>query len=239
MELNTMTRYAILTGLSTLACYTLANAVSNDGDSLSDVWELAYGFSITDDGTLFPEQTESADPDGDGASNKEEESAGTDPLDNTTYQIGSGIEPGLLSGATTQVTTVLPIYWWGIRGKYYLISVKSDLLAPAWQDALAVDGSILAFTGNGAEIAYNIDLEANFQGSDKGFARITPYDLFTFNTTLTDWEFLHFTEEQTVSGGNDSDGDSINDNEDAAPFDASVGRLSVAITFPIQGSTVQ
>ena len=53
-------------------------ALSNDGDSLSDVWEVTYGFSVAS-GQFPLNELEQADPDGDGKSNLEESIAGTDP----------------------------------------------------------------------------------------------------------------------------------------------------------------
>lgn len=50
-----------------------------DNDELPDDWETAHGFSLTDNGTLNPDQHPLADPDHDGYSNLEESQYGTDP----------------------------------------------------------------------------------------------------------------------------------------------------------------
>ena len=42
-----------------------------------------------------------------------------------------------------------------------------------------------------------------------------------------------------MSNLNDTDADLINDNEDAAPFDATVGQVSITIHTPLSGSTIQ
>jgi hypothetical protein len=61
-----------------------------DKDELPDTWETAHGFSTADNGTLYPNQHPTADPDHDGYSNYEEYLYGTDP------NVRSGI-PGSLT----------------------------------------------------------------------------------------------------------------------------------------------
>ncbi len=51
-----------------------------DNDDLPDSWEAAHGFSLTDNGTVNPDQLPLADPDHDGYSNLEEVQYGTNPL---------------------------------------------------------------------------------------------------------------------------------------------------------------
>ena len=55
--------------------------VDTDGDTLPDYWEEREGLDPNDDGSGDPDMGADGDPDGDGATNKEEYDAGTDPLD--------------------------------------------------------------------------------------------------------------------------------------------------------------
>lgn len=52
-----------------------------DNDDLRDDWELAHGFSLTDNGVRYPDQHPLADPDGDGVKNLDESALNTSPLD--------------------------------------------------------------------------------------------------------------------------------------------------------------
>ncbi|MBK1883781.1 hypothetical protein JIN85_15290 [Luteolibacter pohnpeiensis] len=51
-----------------------------DRDELSDTWEAVYGFSLTDNGTYYPDQHPAADPDGDGVPNYLESLANVSPF---------------------------------------------------------------------------------------------------------------------------------------------------------------
>ena len=52
--------FLILLALAPLPASAL---IDEDLDGMSDLWEALYSFSITDNGTLFPTQAPSADPD--------------------------------------------------------------------------------------------------------------------------------------------------------------------------------
>ena len=63
-------------------------ALSNDGDLLSDVWEVAYGFNVMNG--FFPTgELATDDPDGDDQSNLAESLAGIDPYDASKFSIGA------------------------------------------------------------------------------------------------------------------------------------------------------
>ena len=216
-------------------------ALSNDGDSLSDVWEVTYGFSVAS-GQFPPNELEHADPDGDGKSNLEESIAGTDPYDASVFSTGAVQMPGSFQLVTTGFPAspdMFEVSWWGTLGKYFWIELSDDLNAGSWillPDSL---GDAQVFPGADSEIRYSIDRINPFFGTDKLFVRVKVFDLNTYNTSLTDWEYLKFTEDFVISNLNDADADSINDNEDAAPFDATVGQVSISIHTPLNGSTIQ
>ena len=52
-----------------------------DGDTLPDYWEEREGLDPNDDGSSDPDMGADGDPDGDGATNRDEYDAGTDPRD--------------------------------------------------------------------------------------------------------------------------------------------------------------
>ncbi|MGF1484410.1 MAG: hypothetical protein ACFBZ8_08595, partial [Opitutales bacterium] len=54
---------------------------------MSDFWEMRHGFSPTDDGTFFPDQSPLANPDGDQHTNLEEAKFRTDPLNGSHPQL--------------------------------------------------------------------------------------------------------------------------------------------------------
>jgi hypothetical protein len=216
-------------------------ALSNDGDSLSDVWEVTYGFSIAN-GQFPSDELEQADPDGDGKSNLEESIAGTDPYDASVFTAGSVQMPGSFQLVTTgfpNSPNMLEVSWWGAPGKYFWIELSDDLSAGSWVFLPDSFGDAKVFSGADSEIRYLIDRINPLFGTDKLFVRIKVFDLNTYNTVLTDWEYLRFNDDFKVSTLNDTDADSINDNEDAAPFDATVGQLSISIHTPLNGSTIQ
>lgn len=236
-----MLAYKFLTPLALLVVASSAWAVSSDGDELSDVWEATYGFSVING--VFPVgELSTADPDGDGHTNLQESIAGTDPLDASVFSIGALQSPGRFNAVTTGFpngANVFEVLWWGSLGKYYRIELIDDLSVGAWMYLPDALGSTRVFTGEDAEIAHAVDTSSPLLGLGIGFVRVEVFDQNTFSTTLTDWEYLKFTQTFVISDLNDTDGDSINDNEDAAPFDPTVGRVSVLISSPANGSTVQ
>ncbi len=59
-----------------------------DHDGLGDKWERDNGLDPTDDGTIDPDNGPNGDPDGDGLTNAEEQTLGTDPNDADTDKDG-------------------------------------------------------------------------------------------------------------------------------------------------------
>lgn len=224
-----------------LICHFDLCALSNDGDPLSDFWEVTYGFSVTNH-SPNPEELATADPDGDGKSNLEESIAGTDPYDASVFSLGSNQNPGCFNTTITVSSSnpdLLELSWWGIVGKYYRLELIDNLSAGTWNYIFSDPGAPLIFMGTDSAISYLIDSTNPLWATDKRFFRIEVFDQNTYNTALTDWEYLKFIESFVVSGSNDTDADTINDNEDAAPFDANVGQIRVSIHTPINGSTIQ
>ena len=223
-----------------LPCSSLL-ALSNDGDSLSDVWEVTYGFSVAS-GQFPLNELEQADPDGDGKSNLEESIAGTDPYNASVFSAGSVQTPGSFQLVTTGFPIspdMFEVSWWGALGKYFRIELSDDLMVGVWNFLPNSFGDARVFSGADSEIRYSIDTTNLLFGTDKLFVRVKVFDLNTYNTFLNDWEYLRFTEDFAISNFNDTDADSINDNEDAAPFDATVGQISISIHTPLNGSTIQ
>ncbi|MFT6242284.1 MAG: hypothetical protein ACJAQT_004387 [Akkermansiaceae bacterium] len=72
-----------------------------DNDGLLDSWEVAFGLSPSDDGSVDPDNGPDGDPDMDGLTNLEEFNAGLEP-DNDDYDMDS-----LLDGVETNTGTYL------------------------------------------------------------------------------------------------------------------------------------
>ena len=171
-------------------------ALSNDGDSLSDVWEVAYGFSVAS-GQFHPDELEQADPDGDGKSNLEESIAGTDPYDASVFSASAAQMPGSFQLVTTGFSTgsdMFEVSWWGALGKYFRIELSDDLSSGSWILLPNGFGDAQVFSGANSEIKYSIGRTSPLFGADKLFVRIKVFDLKTYNTSLTDWEYFKFTE---------------------------------------------
>ncbi len=136
-----------------LSCFwILASEVSNalidtNNNGFSDLWEKLYN-----NGQLFPNTFDPlADPDGDGWSNAQEATAGTDPF-NATPPSGF-LLPDVTHRAATYITDgngdpVLQtpdgfvVHWSGEIGKQYKLQCSPDLTPGSW---FSVDDPITAF----------------------------------------------------------------------------------------------
>jgi uncharacterized protein (DUF1800 family) len=88
---------------------SLALAIDDDNDGLSDVWQLGFG----------PKAFAGADPDGDGQINEREDEAGTNP-----YAASS--RHALFDVSSPQANHIR-ISWPGVSGKIYDVAVSRDL----------------------------------------------------------------------------------------------------------------
>lgn len=151
--------------------------VDSDTDGMSDVWEQMFGFSTTDDGTLFPDQAPGADPDHDGQSNLAESIAAADPHDPQPYLAGQGAASGKFSVALAPApgTGVPTLYWWGFSGKSYQVRFTPDL--SLWSD----EG--LPGTGTGAELSFSPATTPPRQ-----YWRVRAGDFYSDPDALSDWE---------------------------------------------------
>jgi hypothetical protein len=140
-----------------------AQMVDVNGNGMSDIWEDIYGGV----GTLQP----NADADGDGASNRAESIAGTNPFDPTSYP--------KISGVTNSGTNVMVSFPCAL-GKMYQLQSASALLRSnltVWTN----ESSVVVRTGSVAS------LTASMNQSTKYF-RIMISDVDSDGDGVNDWE---------------------------------------------------
>src|SRR5438552_4028243 len=107
------TRIALVVLFFGLACLR-TSAVDQNGNSMSDIWEMIYGASALPPG---------GDADGDGFTNAQEAQAGTDPFDANSFPL---LHPGPFSSPIPQLT------WDSFSGKRYTIQSRASLSSGAW-----------------------------------------------------------------------------------------------------------
>lgn len=136
----------LFAGLACLLCVSPVPAmIDANGDGVSDVWVARFG------GGLPP----TADPDGDGLTNRDEAVAGTDPHDG-----GSRLVVGRFARPSPDSAL---IEWSSVPGKRYRIQASADLTR--WIDLPAV------YVGDGAEIRAELALNRLFESGDFAVAR--------------------------------------------------------------------
>ncbi len=176
-----------------LAQPVLALIDSGDGDGMSDIWEAHFGFSTTDDGTLFPAQAPNADADGDGVSNIEECKAGTDPWSGVPaagfFQAKMGPDPADPAESA--------VVWYGVPGKLYRVFMSPDMGAN-W---IQLGDALIGTGGNIAQgISNSVPAEAY-----RFFYRVQAYDVDSDGDGLNDYEeYLLGTDDSSFD--QDSDG---------------------------------
>jgi hypothetical protein len=122
-----------ITALMLLASCIPLHAIDLNGNGLSDVWELKYGF-------LSAIDSPSADSDGDGDSNLVESIFGTNP-----YASNSRRPIISLSAPNPNLAFSFP----SVKGARYQIEGKDNLLNTTWDlVGTPVTGTGLAFQGN-------------------------------------------------------------------------------------------
>jgi hypothetical protein len=179
--------------LGLLSQLTYANA-DKDGDGMSDVWELANGYSIA--GNANPSQAPAADPDGDGATNLQESIAATNPLSSTGPQ-------GVFKTEITRNPTTLGSFhlqWNQVLGKKYTVSKSTNLISNSWlPEGLPIEGI-------GTAPLFTTLPQI---GSTRAFWRVEVADLDPDNDGLSTWEENAL---GSSSVSSDSDSDAIPDN---------------------------
>jgi hypothetical protein len=163
----------LLSALCVLPASAILDTISN---GLSDLWERAYNGGELFPTTAFPHRS-GDDPDGDGWTNEQEASAGTNPFDPNPPD-------GLVRPMITHIPELLgetpeaiTITWPTIVGKQYTLMVSPDLVE--W---LPVDSETLI--GNGDPIEYGMTLPEY----DKLFWRVKVEDVDSDGDGLTDAE---------------------------------------------------
>ena len=148
----------------------------SDGDGMSDVWEELYGFSSSDNGTLYPEQAPGADTDGDGRTNLQEAEAGTNPLlpNPPDGHLTMDLVPVPLVADAFQVS------WFGVTGKLYQLHASPDL-GSTW---LEIDDAVI---GTGGVITDTF-LDLDFDTAPRLFWRVSAGDIDSDDDGLSDYE---------------------------------------------------
>ncbi len=165
---------AVALAMATLPAHALIGG--GDGDGMSDVWEELYGFSSTDNGTLYPEQAPGADPDGDGRTNLQESEAGTNPLlaNPPEGHFTMDLVPVPLVADAFQVS------WFGVTGKLYQLHASPDL-GNTW---LEIDDPVI---GTGGVITDTF-LDLDFVTAPRLFWRVSAGDIDSDEDGLTDYD---------------------------------------------------
>jgi len=130
--------------------------IDRNANGLSDLWEMAYP-----GGMLVAEE----DFDGDGFSNTQEDRAGTDPRDPSSFPH--------ISELNLNVSTPLTVEWIAVAGKRYQLDYSLDLIN--WQ---TLAGSIV---GDGGTHELSLDQNKILTGSGVPLLRWDNYLTSNFN----------------------------------------------------------
>ncbi len=189
--------------IALLWCLTAvaAAAVDLNGNGASDVWELLYNVS-----TVNP----AADTDGDGQTDLDESTAGTNPFDaSALLRVTSAVS----TGSNVAVT------WPSLTGKRYQLQNCTNLAAAAWTN----EGSLQSGTGG----PLTLDSPAN---SSAKFWQVQVLDTDTDLDGVSDWEEL-----QIGYDPNDPDSDG-NGTNDLAQLTAALGAVNVVTILPVDAT---
>jgi hypothetical protein len=159
--------------------------LDRDGDGLSDIWAALYPAAGA------PE----ADPDGDGATNRAEALAGTDPTSASNR---------LAATPRRDAAGNLVLYWTGVAGKHY--SIESSANLSTWT---ALPGE---YTGIVTALSA-IVCPAGVPTGSRHFWRVVAFDVDTDSDGLNDWEEAQLGTSPTAS---DTDHDGMPDGWEVA-----------------------
>ncbi len=158
--------FSFLPGRRLLAAFLLVcastaplRAIDQNGNGLSDIWELLYGV-----GAVAP----GADPDGDGATNAQEAAMGSNPLDPRSRPALS-----LTAGAPGSVVA----QWQSEAGKLYTVEGTTSLTSGNWVamgTAMGTGGVVQLTISAGAQPRY--------------YYRLKVQDVDSDGDGLSDWE---------------------------------------------------
>lgn len=170
----------------------LPATIDRNLDGVSDVWSARYPTA----------GAPSADPDGDGASNRAESVAGTDPASSLDR---------FSAGTQVDATGALSLRWAKVAGKHYSVEASNDL--QTWQDFPCT------LIPAGADLVAIVRSAGTSAGSAK-YWRVVAADRDTDGDGLNDWEEA---QRGTGQAEADTDGDGFSDGfEVAYGFDPKV-----------------
>ncbi len=213
-------------------------------NGLSDIWEKAYN-----DGDLLPETLDLlSDPDGDGWSNQQEAIAGTNPFDANSPlgHVATDIlhSPATFSGVDGNGDPILltpeavTITWPTLAGKLYTLQFSPNLQAGTWinvQEPIFGDGTpvsiVAVLTQPNGSTPDSLFWHVKISDADTdGDGLVNAEEAALNSNPLVDDRNLDADEdgltnfEEFLLGSNpdneNTDGDSLNDFEDAAPKEA-------------------
>lgn len=165
--------------------------LDSDGNGLSDVWQKRYKVTAI---------LGTSDPDGDGYSNAQEATFGTDPMDASSHPYAQIQRTGPLT---------LRAQWPSASGKRYTFQSSSDL--QTWR-------SIRSSMGKGGAMIDEVSGEAG----QPFFVRIGANDVDSDGDGLSDWEeyLVNFNPQRAYSEGlgSTSSNNPITDSQDSQPW---------------------
>ncbi len=129
--------------------------------------------------------------------------------------------------------------FWGRSGYFYYIENTEDLTTTWDYFELAVIGRDAAESLDFNSTSNSFFVRLNFtndRNSELFWGSFDTDPISNYDEALMGMN--PFVDEGSLALGGDEDGDGVLNEFDAAPYRASVGALSIAITYPANGSTV-